>query len=151
MLFLEPTLENFQKHIAKLKRDKEPLWGTMSAERMVEHLTESLDISMGKAGDNKLEIPLENVGKAQAFLFSEYPLPKNFKDKFLPSNTSNRNAHFQLAISEFENKWVEFENFFIKNPGFKALHPSFGNLNHKQYLALHCKHMTHHFEQFELI
>ena len=75
MLFLEPTLENFQKHIAKLKRDKEPLWGTMSAERMVEHLTESLDISMGKAGDNKLEIPLENIGKAQAFLFSEYPLP----------------------------------------------------------------------------
>ncbi|MFT6245983.1 MAG: hypothetical protein ACJA0U_002317 [Salibacteraceae bacterium] len=151
MLFLEPTLENFQKHIAKLKQDKEPLWGTMSAQRMVEHLTESLDIYLGKVGDNRLEIPEEKVEKAQAFLFSEYPLPKNFKAKFLPSNASNRNTDLESAIAEFENKWNELEAFFIKNPDFTTMHPSFGELDHKQIMALNSKHLTHHFKQFELI
>lgn len=151
MSFLEPTLENFQKHISKLKNEKKPLWGTLSAQGMIEHLTDLLDIAMSKEGDHDLEIHEERVQKAQAFLFSKYPLPRNFKVKFLPSNASNRNPELQHAISEFENKWAEFEGFFVHNSDSKALHPSFGNLDHKHYLALHSKHMTHHFEQFELI
>jgi len=76
MSFLEPTLENFQNHISKLKHDKEPLWGTLSAQGMVEHLSDWIDLTMGKLADLKLEIPEDKVVKAQAFLFSEYPLPK---------------------------------------------------------------------------
>jgi hypothetical protein len=151
MPFLEPTLESFQKHISKLKHDQEPLWGTMSAQKMVEHLSDWVDLIMGKVSDLKLEIPEDKVAKAQAFLFSEYPLPKNFKIKFLPFDNSTRNDDIQSAIAEFESKWSEFEVFYTENPDFKVLHPSFGNLDHKHVLALHSKHMTHHFQQFDLV
>jgi len=151
MSFLEPTLDNFQKHISKLKHDQEPLWGTMSAQRMVEHLSEWIDLAMSNSSDYALEIPEEKVAKAQAFLFSEYPLPKNFKAKFLPFGANHRNEELQSAIAEYESKWSDFEAFFAKNPDFKMFHPSFGNLDHKHILALHSKHMTHHFEQFNLI
>ncbi|MFT6503302.1 MAG: hypothetical protein ACJASQ_003435 [Crocinitomicaceae bacterium] len=151
MLFLEPTLENFQKHISKLKQDKQPLWGTLTAQGMVEHLSDWIDLTMGKGGDLKLEIPEDKVAKAQAFLFSEYPLPKNFQAKFFPISENFRNMDLESAIAEFENKWNELEAFFIKNPDFSTMHPSFGVLDYKQLMALHSKHLTHHFEQFELI
>jgi hypothetical protein len=151
MSFLEPTLENFQNHISKLKHDKEPLWGTLSAQGMVEHLSDWINLTMGKLADLKLEIPEDKVVKAQAFLFSEYPLPKNFKAKFFPAREKFRNKDLESAISEFENKWGEFEAFFIENPDFTTMHPSFGELDIKHLLALHSKHMTHHFQQFELI
>ncbi|NRA11755.1 MAG: hypothetical protein HRT57_07360 [Crocinitomicaceae bacterium] len=151
MSFLEPTLENFQKHVSKLKHDQEPLWGTMSAQRMVEHLSEWIDLAMGNGGDHKLAIPEDKIEKAQAFLFSEYPLPKNFKAKFLPFDTDHRNDRLRSAITEFEAKWADFEAFYTKNPNFKSMHPSFGELDHKHLLALHSKHMTHHFQQFDLV
>ena len=151
MLFLEPSLENFKKHISKLKLGKKPLLGTLSAQGMLEHLTDSLDIAMSKEGDHDLEVPKERVDIAQVFLFSKHLLPRNFKAKFLPSNASNRNTELPHAISEFEKKRAEFEDFFSHNPNSKALHPSFGNLDNKYYLALHSKHITHHFEQFGLI
>ena len=151
MSFLEPTLENFQNHISKLKHDKEPLWGTLSAQGMVEHLSDWIDLTMGKIAGLKLEIPEDKVVKAQAFLFSEYPLPKNFKANFFPIREKFRNKDLDSAISEFESKWGEFEAFYFENPDFTTMHPSFGELNNKYLLALHSKHMTHHFQQFELI
>lgn len=151
MSFLEPTLENFQKHIAKLKTDSTPEWGSMTAQKMVEHLSDWTDLCIGNGGDFPIEIPEDKVKKAQAFLFSEYALPRNFKVKFLPDGVSHRNPDLETAIKEFEVKWNIFERFHAENPKIKIIHPNFGSLDYKHILALHSKHMTHHFEQFNLI
>jgi hypothetical protein len=151
MPFLKPTLESFQKHISKLKTDTPPKWGTMSAQRMVEHLCDWFDVATGKGENLQLEIPEDKVAKAQAFLFSEHPLPRNFKVKFLPDSLNLRQESLDTAIATFESKWKEFEAFYTANPETTVLHPNFGEMNYELLLALYSKHLTHHFEQFNLI
>lgn len=151
MSFLEPTLESFQKHVSKLKDDTPPLWGSMSAQKMVEHLSDWIDLVMTTGEQFELLIPEEKVPKAQAFLFSEYSLPREFKVKFLPPELDLRNDNVQGAIEEFESKWTKMEAFYEANPDHITLHPNFGRLDHKHVLALHSKHLTHHFQQFGLV
>lgn len=149
MSFLEPTLENFQKHVSKLTSNSKAEWGTMSSQRMIEHLSDWVDLVLTKGGE--LLIPEDKVSKAKAFLFSEHPLPRNFKVKFLPPELDLRNNNLEEAIKEFEQKWAGFEQFYKENPSHITMHPNFGDLDYKHVLALHSKHLTHHFEQFNLI
>ena len=151
MTFLDPTLESFQKHISKLTAETPAEWGRMSAQGMVEHLSDWLDLASTPDNGFSLEIPEDKVPKAQAFLFSEHPLPRNFQVKFLPPETNHRNESLPEAIEEFESKWSAFEEFHKNNPGVEIMHPSFGMLDHKKLMALHGKHMTHHFQQFNLV
>ncbi|XOV67756.1 MAG: DinB family protein [Fluviicola sp.] len=152
MKYLEPTLDVALKHFRQLTPDSKPLWGSMTALDMVEHITDSLDMAQGKYKGLKLHIPEEKTPKALQFLFSEHPMPKNFKAPFGPQEkTSNRNASLEEAISEFEVNWNAFEKMFNENPELRNIHPNFGNLNYEEWLRVHSKHLTHHCQQFGLI
>ncbi len=147
MQFIEPTLPAFLAHLKNLSADKQPLWGSMSPQRMVEHIADVLHLSVGKYQLEQL-IPENKVEKAQAFLKTEHPMPKNFKVPFATPETPLRNQSLDEAIEEFSNAWKTAEKFFEENPGVTTLHPSFGQLNYDQWLLLHSKHFSHHFEQF---
>lgn len=150
MEFIEPDLEIVLSKLSILSAEKEPLWGEMSAQRMVEHLTDTMRLAIG-IGDPELEIPEEKVGKAKGFLISEHPMPQNFKASFAKENTALRNDNIQDAISEFKKAWMDFNKFYEENPKDSVLHPNFGMLNHDEWLRLHSKHVTHHLKQFDLI
>ncbi len=150
MPFLEADLNKILPLLNSLNKDSKPLWGSMSAQRMIEHLSDTIDLALGKT-TVKLEIPEDRVDKAQAFLFSEHPMPKNFKVSFATEEMKLRNDHISSAIQEFERKWKQFESFIDQNPGFSNLHPNFGELNKDQWIRLHRKHLTHHMEQFGLV
>lgn len=149
MEFITPKLENFLGYLNKITEDSKALWGEMPPQRMVEHLTDAINLSLGKL-DVKLEIKEEHIAKAQAFLESEHPMPKNFKVNFASNDIPNRNENLKGALNEFAETWNAFEKYYQAHPDAKVLHPNFGELNYEQWLRTHSKHFTHHIEQFGL-
>lgn len=150
MKFIEPDLELVLKTMEPLNAQSQPLWGTMSAQRMVEHLTDTLLLALGKT-KVELEIPEDKIEKAQAFLMSDKPLPRNFEVGFAKKDTPLRHEELDLAIDEFVETWIAYMTLFEENPQLKTMHPSFGLLDFDLWQRLNSKHLTHHLEQFGLI
>lgn len=149
--FVQPNLETFLSYLNKLEPTTTPQWGTMNAQRMVEHLSEILQMSIGNGPKLELLIPADKIEKMQAILESDTPMPKDFKVPFAPEEYTLRNEELELAIDEFVDSWLAFEEFYEENPDKTVLHPFYGELNAKQWYRLHSKHFTHHFEQFNLL
>jgi hypothetical protein len=149
-MFIEPNIESILATLAKLTSEKKPAWGEMSAQRMVEHLTDSVQVSTGKI-QLELLIPEEKIEKMQAFLASDKAMAKNIEVPFAKKETPVRNEELELAIDELVDEWLAFEEFYEENPSTTQLHPFYGQLDFEQWKQLHAKHFTHHFQQFELI
>ncbi|MCR9173648.1 MAG: DUF1569 domain-containing protein [bacterium] len=151
MNYIEPTLASALAHLEKLTPTSKPAWGSLTPIGMVEHITDSLHLAQGKLDGVELQVPEDKLDKAIGFLHSDHPLPKHFKAPYGEADEENRNATLEDAIEEFTSNWNEFVQYFDKNPGKRHLHPSFGHLNKEEWLRLHSKHLTHHFQQFGLI
>jgi hypothetical protein len=149
MNYIEPRLEEILNHLVKLNPTTQPHWGSMSAQRMVEHLSDSLKMAVGQ-NVHPLEIPEDRIPRMKEFLFSDKPMAKNIEVPFAKKEEVLRCEEFELAIDEFAENWVEFEEFFSENEDVTTLHPFYGNLNFDEWKRLHAKHFTHHFQQFGL-
>jgi len=148
MTFEPIAIESLIKTLDTLSPDAKPLWGSMSAQRMVEHLADSLKVANGKVS-LPLEIPEENIPKMQSFLASEKPLPKLIYVSFALPDTPLRHEEIELAIDEVLLEWIDFEDHFSAE-NHTVIHPYYGALNYDQWCRLHAKHVTHHLEQFGL-
>jgi hypothetical protein len=149
-MFINADIETILEKLSKLEESTKPNWGSMSAQRMVEHLTDVVRNSNGKI-ELDLLVPEEKLEKMQLILESDSPMPKNFEAPFVLKDTPLRHAEIELAIDELTEEWCDFEEYFENDDSKKALHPYYGNLNFEQWKRLHSKHFTHHFEQFGLI
>ena len=150
MEYIDPNLEVILQHLEKLSADTKPLWGEMSAQRMVEHLSDSLQMAVGK-NTFPLEIPEDRIPRMIEFLLSDKPMAKNIEVPFAKKDEVLRNENLDLSIDELAENWIEFEDYYSENEGNENLHPYYGMLNSEQWLRLHAKHFTHHFEQFDLL
>lgn len=150
MSFIEANLETMLPVLEKLSADQKPAWGSMSAQRMVEHLTDIVKISTGE-NPQPLEVEEERIPRMQAFLDSDKPMNQNIEVPFAGKDVPLRFDEIELAVDELVDTWLRFEELFESNPGLTKLHPYYGNLNFDQWKRLHSKHMTHHFTQFGLL
>ncbi len=150
MAFVDPNLENVLNLLNQLKADSKPQWGTMSAQQMIEHLSDLFYIALGEKSVT-LVTPEEKLPKLHAFIESEDPMPRNFKAPFVTDNSPLRHEELELAIDEFVELYLRFEDEFEENPSKITVHPIFGPLNYTQWCRLNQKHLTHHFLQFGLI
>jgi len=150
MEFVELDITEVIQKLDKLSADSKPLWGNMSAQRMIEHLTDTIKIASGKT-KLALEIPEDRIEKMQGFLYSDKPMARNIDVSFAKKEVPLRNEEIELAIDEFLLEWIDFEEHFAEDANRTELHPYYGNLNYDQWCRLHAKHLTHHFEQFGLI
>lgn len=150
MQFIEINLENILQLLSNLSSDSKPLWGNMSAQYMIEHLSDALQIATGKS-EQQLESKEEDLSKMIAFLHSDKPLPKGFKVGFAPEAKALRNEELELAIDELVDELLYFEEYYELNPTAKHVHPTFGSLGYTDWKILNEKHFTHHFQQFGLI
>ena len=147
--FLSPDLETFLGKLNGLSAETSPSWGSMNSQQMVEHLSKSIDLSIGEF-KVELMIPEEKVAGAVAYLHSDKPFPKEFKANYAPENPELHNENLDDAIDELTMKWLAFEDHFSDNPEATHLHPVYGMLDEKGWLRMHSKHFTHHFLQFNL-
>lgn len=150
MEFVSVDLATLISSLDKLSVDKKAAWGNMSAQRMVEHLTEMIQMSVGK-GDYKLLITEDKIESMQRFLASDKPMAKGIVVDLAPNNSPLKHEELELAIDDFIDNWLSFEEYYEENPNNTNLHPFYGELNEEKWRMLHSKHFTHHFQQFELI
>jgi hypothetical protein len=150
MNFIDPTLENILIYLDKLTPQHQAKWGSMSAQRMVEHLTDSIKIATGENPQNFL-IEEEKIPKMILFLDSDKPMAQNIEVPFAKKETQLRNEELELAIDELVETLIEFDEIYEANPTLTHTHPYYGPLNYVQWQRLNAKHLTHHFEQFGLI
>jgi hypothetical protein len=149
-MFVTLSLEDLLNYLNQLTPETKPLWGTMNAQRMVEHLTDTLQIATGK-NPQPLEITEDRIPRMLEFLASDKPMAQNIAVPFAKPETMLRNAELELAIDEFVDEWLEFEELYEAQPNHTAVHPYYGPLNGEQWKKLSQKHLTHHFKQFGLI
>lgn len=150
MSFIVPNLESILSYLDNLESSSAPEWGKMTAHRMVEHLSDSLNMAMG-IGEHVLAIPEEKLPSMQTFLWGDKPMAKNIQVHFAPEIYILRNESIELAIDELCELWINFETAYEETPEKTALHPYYGLLDYKGWLRLHAKHFTHHFQQFKLV
>ncbi|MEX1192539.1 MAG: DUF1569 domain-containing protein [Brumimicrobium sp.] len=148
-MFIESNLEAILPVLDRLTEDKNPLWGSMNAQEMVEHLTDTLKIASGET-KQKLLIPEEKITSMQGFLETDKEMARNLEVPFAPKERQLRNESLEDAIDEFVEQWITFEDHF-SDAKTTELHPFYGDLNFKQWNQLNSKHLTHHFKQFGLI
>lgn len=149
-MFIAIDLETVLGYLNKLQATDQPQWGSMNAQRMVEHLTDSVRIATGKNPQERI-VPDEKLESMLRFLDSEKPMARNVSVPFATPEMQLRNEELELAVDEFVEEWLEFEDMYGSDPSHTEPHPFYGPLNHDQWLRLHQKHLTHHFEQFNLL
>jgi hypothetical protein len=142
-------LRTYTEKLRMLKPDAQPLWGSMNAHQMIEHLADVMRVSNGK-NRMQLAIPQEKSVQAQAFLASEQPMPRNFKAPFIKDGVPLTTPGITEAIDMLERELDHFVKHY-EAPGQKEIHPIFGELDHAGWTRLHHKHFTHHLTQFGLI
>lgn len=150
MTFIPWDLSYILKTLELLQPESRPIWGNFSAQQMVEHLCDGLKMSMGKISF-PMEVPEEKSQRMKSFLFNDLPFAHNIPVGFVRQNEPLRQAELALAIDEFIHEFLAFNEYYETNPTRQHTHPFFGSLNHDEWILLHRKHITHHFEQFGLL
>jgi len=149
MSFNRIDLSTIQEKLHTLPSDRTANWGQMTAQRMVEHLTDALRLSF-LPHSYPLTVPEDKIPRALAFLESDHPMPKNFQVQFATPDSPLRCSNLSAAIEELIENWREQQKWWEENPSATRLHPSFGLLGKEQWALVHDKHFAHHFEQFGL-
>ncbi|MCX7729284.1 MAG: DUF1569 domain-containing protein [Bacteroidia bacterium] len=144
-------LKDYIPLLRQLSGHEKPLWGKLSAQGMIEHMTDSFGI-----GWKRIVFPLytspENLPKLKAFMLSDKPFKENTPNFYMPEEPPPlRNENITKAIEELENEIQNFVHYHKENPGIIVQNPFFGDLNYQEWLHLLYKHAQHHLRQFRLV
>lgn len=127
------------------------LWGKMSFQHMIEHLTQSVRISNGKL-TVACNTPEEKLPTLKRILMSERPLPKNFINPIIGENLLPLEySSIEEAISALRVEINDYKNLFKEKPESVFVNPTFGSLNKEEWEVFHRKHFQHHLSQFGLV
>jgi len=132
----------------KLNPDTIPGWGTLTAQRMIEHLTTQVNYSNGNLVSYLDVDPIEAEKLKRSRVLSDFMLPQNAKGPDIPTKLQYPNL--MSAIDALNRALDDFENYFLTE-GRTIIHGGFGPMNRKEWIIWHGKHFTHHFRQFGLI
>jgi len=148
-MFVKSSLDYILPIMNQLDSQVKPIWGKLTPQEMIEHLTDTLKIASGEV-KQKLLIPTEKIESMQRFLETDKEMVRNIEVPFAPKERTLRNETISDAIDEFAEQWIAFEEHY-ENENTKETHPFYGDLNFNQWKKLNSKHLTHHFKQFSLI
>lgn len=138
--------------VSGLEPQQPPLWGSMNATQMLDHLHDSLRLAMGffpvtDAMLNEKWEKYKTVG-----LMSERPIVKNFTNPIFNLKPPAEMVEHEQAKQNLQSGFRLFKQTFAENgETFTTLHNMFGYLNYHEWLWFQYKHFSHHFAQFNLI
>lgn len=142
--------------LENLRNDTKPVWGIMTAQHMIEHLTMAVQSSTGKIVFDRYITPEDRLAISKRFLNSSRPLPKLFVNEVISEVIGEGlipliNNDLSAAIGELRKEVKYFDEYFRINPEAKPINATFGPLDHDEWIVFHNKHFTHHLTQFGLI
>jgi oxepin-CoA hydrolase/3-oxo-5,6-dehydrosuberyl-CoA semialdehyde dehydrogenase len=137
--------------INSITEQSQPLWGKMTAQDMIEHLTLTFELSTGKIEVHR-NIPENLIERMKKFLYDNRPTPHDFKNPLLGENPPQLRfkslADSKRALSEELSLF--FDHFKEKEDAVHN-HPIFGPLGAVEWERALFKHCYHHLLQFGLI
>ena len=152
--FVDLKTKEIQKILNNLTENSERKFGLMTPQLMVEHLEEVLRNGFGSLEPSDFpEIPTDKLELLQDWIYTDqkirpgaqYPLLKDGEEPQL------RFKNLTEAKEKLLETLKEFLIYYRENPQAEHYHPRFGMLNKEMMELFHCKHFTHHFEQFGLV
>ena len=146
-LFLK---NNFVELLQQLSDNEVGLWGVLSPQGMIEHMTDAFGNAWGRI---KLEqqTPPAILEKVRNFALSESEFKENTKNTLMSEFPAPlRNSSISKAIEELETEINSFFEFYKINPNAINLNPFFGEFNYDQWIHLLHKHAKHHLKQFNI-
>jgi hypothetical protein len=132
-----------QERVQKLRSDKPPLWGKMSAAQMVAHLADSIRMASGELEVAPKKLPLRYSPLKELVL---YVLPMFRGLPTAPELISRKAGDWTTEVADLRAQL----NGVVER-GAEALsprHPAFGRLSPRQWGVLIYRHMDHHLRQF---
>jgi|SRR5690606_4467002 len=142
--------EEIEPVLGKLKAETKPVWGSMNAGQMVEHLIAAVAISMDDV-PRKITTPEDKLEVFKKFLMSDRPMGKDLPKPKEFDDYPTKNGDINAKKTEFLNRVEEMLQYFEKHPEHSSIHSVFGRLNVEEWKHLHWKHFSHHFHQFGLL
>ncbi|MEN8816825.1 MAG: phenylacetic acid degradation bifunctional protein PaaZ [Nonlabens sp.] len=151
-VFPEITEDYIRSAFAKLNADATPQWGTMTPQHMVEHLEMSYRIAAGQKQDFEVATPEKYLDKVAATLWNYDKMPQNHKMPLMKDGELEDLKHEDLetAKAKMLEARKEYLEYFKKNPKATTKNAVFGELSKYEWTLLERKHLTHHFEQFQI-
>jgi hypothetical protein len=142
--------EEFIPLLEQLSDNEIGLWGVLSPQGMIEHMSDTFGVAYGRIKYEQVT-PDDQLPGYRAFILSEKPFKENTKNAFM-SDTPAPLRHHSIteAIEELKKEIVAFMAFYKANPGHKELNAFFGELNYDEQVHLLHKHALHHLKQFNL-
>lgn len=151
---LEAFLYSEMMELVKpFEADRTPLWGTMNATQMLNHLSLAIKASNGALTAPLTSEPEKAVKLKRIVLLSDRPLMKGFDNPILAlvPRTEEVITHEDAKIRLQENIDRFRKAFEGKGESFTYTHNMFGPLNYQEWLRFHYKHVHHHLAQFAII
>lgn len=143
--------ETFPKLLENLKEDTPAIWGIMSPQHMLEHLSALFYIARNQP--MPCVTPKDKIPKAIEWLWSDRSFPKEVKavgvpkGSLMPLRFENLDAAKAITLKTMK----AYIKHFAENPDVKTVHPVFGPLDEEAWDQFHYKHIYHHFSQFGLL
>jgi hypothetical protein len=133
------------QRMRKMTPPRAPLWGTMNAEQMVEHVTAHLKLALGDI-ESRPRSSWISRWPMRPLLIYWLPWPKG-----APTAPELR----QFTATDWDESRRRFKRTFDlvaeRGPrGSFAPHPLFGNLSPRAWGVLMYRHIDHHLRQFGL-
>ena len=120
-----------------------PLWGKMTADRMLAHLVESMKMATGELPTKSKDLPIRFWPLKQLIIYV-FPFPKGAPTA--PELLAGPERHVDALKTELREQVAK-----VGSRGSTAewpKHPAFGRLSPRAWGALAYKHINHHLRQF---
>lgn len=126
-----------------------PIFGIMSPQHMVEHLTLTLKLSSGRIKIPEFDPSEKQLAQKETLLNTPIDFPRGINAPGLQGTLLPlKNISLATSINQLIHSLEYYNNYFSENPDSKTFHPKFGKLNHEEWKKFHAKHFKHHFSQF---
>jgi len=143
---------DIRSKLNQLCTDTAPLFGKMSPQHMVEHLSFALMFSNG-SWPQTCYYPERIAQRIKASVIdSDKELPVGFKAPMLDEDPSVlTNPDLKTAIVMLFTELELFDTYFTHHKDATPTNPTMGALNYSEWVVFHNKHFHHHFKQFGLV
>lgn len=135
------------QHLPRLQPDTQPLWGSMSAQAMLEHLAEAvLLLTMPQV---PILTPPDKLEKAHGYLMRRKKFPQGFVNPFVRGEA--KLASLTEAAHHLVAALHQADAHLVAHPDQRPVHMIYGPLTPQEWNVFHALHFTHHFSQFGLV
>jgi hypothetical protein len=134
--------EAILERLRRLEPSSHPRWGTLTAQRMVCHLADSLRVGLGDLPTKRVDTFLSRTLLKWLVVYSPVPPPRG-KIRTAPEMLTTGPTTWTADVAAVE---ALIGRMAAAPTG--APHPTFGPLTHGGWGRLTWKHLDHHLRQF---